>query len=195
MVSQSTVTWEEAADLKGCDRFFHIPTTKKPDLVIWSEEEKEVHLVELTVPHEDNISSAHERKENRYEVLVGECEEAGWKAKHFPVEVGCRGYIATSITKWMKEAGLCTKKRKILTKALQETVEKASHWIWVKREDTSWSELWLTIQAHSWTGKETSHQWGGSVSHNSCREEEPETTTHSLLMIFTPESSTWSIQQ
>ena len=29
------------------------------------------------------------------------------------------------------------KERNILTKALQETVEKASHWIWVKREDTS----------------------------------------------------------
>ena len=40
MVSQSTVTWEIAADLKGCERFFPIPTTKKPDLVIWSEEEK-----------------------------------------------------------------------------------------------------------------------------------------------------------
>ena len=106
MVSQSTVTWEVAADLKGYERFFPIPTTKKPDLVIWSEELKEVHLVELTVPHEDNISSAHERKENRYEALVGECEEAGWKAMHFPVEVGCRGYIATSITKWMRVAGL-----------------------------------------------------------------------------------------
>ena len=65
MVGQSTVTWEVAADLKGCERFFPIPTTKKPDLVIWSEEEKEVHLVELTVAHEDNISAAHERKENR----------------------------------------------------------------------------------------------------------------------------------
>ena len=140
MVSQSDVKWEVAADLKGCERFLPIPTTKKPDLVIWSEEEKEVHLVELTVPHEDNISSAHERKENRYEALVGECEEAGWKTMHFPVEVGCRGYIATSITKWMRVAGLCTKKRNVLTKALQETVEKSSHWLWVKREDTSWSE-------------------------------------------------------
>ena len=196
IVSQSNVTWKVAADLKGCESFFPIPTTKMPDLVIWSEEEKEVHLVEFTVPHEDNISSAHEWKENRYEALVGECEETGWKAMHFPVEVGCCGYIATSITKWMRVAGLCTKKRNILTKALQETVEKASHWIWVKREDTNWSEWWLTKKAHSWTGKETSHRWGGSVRHklNSCREEEPERATHSFLKISTPESSTWSIQ-
>ena len=71
---------------------------------------------------------------------MGECEEVEWKAMHFLVEVGCRGYIPTSITKWMRVAGLCTKKGNILTKALKETVEKASHWIWVKREDTSWSE-------------------------------------------------------
>ena len=57
MESQSGVKWEVAADLKGCERFLPIPTTKKPDLVIWNEEE--VHLVKLTVPHEDNISSAH----------------------------------------------------------------------------------------------------------------------------------------
>ena len=73
------------------------------------------------MPHEDNISSANERKENDHEHLMGECEEAGWKTMHFKVKVGCRGYIATSITKWMRVAGLCTKKRNILTKALQET--------------------------------------------------------------------------
>ena len=45
--------------------------------------------MELTMPHEDNISSEHERKDNRYGALGAECEEAGWKATHFPVEVGC----------------------------------------------------------------------------------------------------------
>ena len=46
MVSQSTVTWEVAADLKGCEILPH-PNNEKPDLVIWSEEEKEVRLVDL----------------------------------------------------------------------------------------------------------------------------------------------------
>ena len=88
MESQSGVEWEVAADLKGCERFVPIPTTKKPDLVIWNDEEKEMHLVELTVPHEDSINSADEWKDNRYETLVEECEEVGWKATHIPVEVG-----------------------------------------------------------------------------------------------------------
>ena len=109
----------------------------KPDLMIWNEEEKEVHLMELTVPHEDSVRRG---KDSHYEALVGECEEAGWKATHFPVEVGCRGFIATSVTKRMRVAGLGPKKRNTITKAHQGTVEKASHWIWLKREDTSWSE-------------------------------------------------------
>ena len=132
--------WEIAADLKGYERFFPIPTSKKPDLVIWCEMEKKVHLVELTVPHEDNISAANERKDKRYDALVSECEEAGWRATHFPVEIGCRGFVATSVRRWMRVAGIGVKKGKVMTKALQETAEKASHWIWLKRNDNSWIE-------------------------------------------------------
>ena len=51
-------TWEIAADLPGNEHFFPIPTRKKPDIVIWCAERKVVYLVELTVPHEDNIDSA-----------------------------------------------------------------------------------------------------------------------------------------
>ena len=32
--------------------------------------------VELSVPHEDNITSAHEQKEDRYKDLVNECKES-----------------------------------------------------------------------------------------------------------------------
>ena len=55
MELESNGQWKVSADLKGYHGFFPIPTTKKPDLVVWSEELHEVHLIELTVPHEDNI--------------------------------------------------------------------------------------------------------------------------------------------
>ena len=74
-----------AADLEGCEKFFPIPTSKTPDMVVWCAEVKQVHLVELTVPYEDNIHDAYERKEARYEKLVQECEEAYWRADYFPV--------------------------------------------------------------------------------------------------------------
>ena len=37
-------------------------------------------------------------------------------------------------------AGLSLKKGNSVMKVLQETVEKASHWIWLKREDVTWME-------------------------------------------------------
>ena len=48
-----------------------------------------------------------------------------------------------SFSLYSRQGTLCRgfpKKRNTTTKALQETVEKASHRLWVKREDTSWSE-------------------------------------------------------
>ena len=107
--------------------------------MIWRESEKEIHLVELTVPHEDNIGSAHERKEERYEELIRECTEKG-STIHFPVEVGCRGYVGISMRKWLKEAGLTEKKLREFTQEIQQVVEKAGHWIWIKRNDETWLE-------------------------------------------------------
>ena len=121
-IHKSPYIWEVAADLEGCERFFPIPTPKRPDLVVWCADEKLVHLIELTVLHEDNIHDAHERKEARYEELVQQCEEAGWQAEHFPVEVGCRGFIAPSLRKWLNIAGLSQKKGNSFMKVLQETV-------------------------------------------------------------------------
>ena len=45
---------------------------------------------------------------------------ADWKATHFLVEVGCRGFIATNITKWMRVAGLGPKKKEHHNKSSSE---------------------------------------------------------------------------
>ena len=133
-------TWEIAADLPGHMRFFPLPTRKKPDLVVWCPERRIVYLVELTVPHEDNIDAARERKDNRYEDLVKECDEAGWFAAHFSVEVGCRGYVGERLRKWFSKIGLSMHQSNAAINVIQATVEKASHWIWLKRDDERWLE-------------------------------------------------------
>ena len=133
-------TWEIAADLPGCERFFPIPTQKKPDIVVWCAERKIVHLVELTVPHEDNIDAARDRKDKRYEGLLEELEEENWCATHLSVEVGCRGFIGERLRKWFNIIGLKNAQKNAAMREIQETVEKASHWIWLKRNDGSWLE-------------------------------------------------------
>ena len=116
--SQRGVKWEVAADLKGWERFSPVPATKKPDLAIWNEEEKEVHLVELTVPHEDNINSAHERKDTAMRLLLKNVR------RHFPVKVRCRGFIATSTTKWMEWQDLVQRKETPQQKLFKRLLRK-----------------------------------------------------------------------
>ena len=130
--------WRVDADLKGYERSFPIPTAKRPDLVLWCEEEREIHIVELTVPHEDNMAAAHERKEARYEELLDECREEGWKAMSFPIEVGCRGFVGHSVKRWLRIAGLGPRESSQLIRKVQETVERASHWVWLRRHDDDW---------------------------------------------------------
>ena len=44
-----------------------------------------VHILELTVPHEDNIGATLERKQRRFEGLVEELEEKKGTLDYFPV--------------------------------------------------------------------------------------------------------------
>ena len=133
--------WELRTDL---DKMLIFPshiaiTNKRPDLIIWSDSIKRVLLVELTVPWEANLETAYERKREKYEPLRAECEDRGWVCKVLPVEVGCRGYIARSITSYLRGIGLTGREQRKATKELQLAAETASSWIWqsAKRPGTT----------------------------------------------------------
>lgn len=65
-----------------------------------------VIMAELTVPWEDGLESAFERKKEKYAELAAACIEAGWRAFIYPVEVGCRGFIGTSTQRLLKSLGV-----------------------------------------------------------------------------------------
>ena len=122
-----------AVDL--CKKLFPIPTTKKPDLVAWNKEGKDVYLVEMTVLHKDSIKAAHKQKENHYQAFVEEGRRNdGQKATPFQDEVGCKGFTTSSVSKQVRVAGHGPKKDKVLMKALQETTQKACHCIWLIKQ-------------------------------------------------------------
>ncbi|KAK7930596.1 hypothetical protein WMY93_006991 [Mugilogobius chulae] len=50
-------------------------------------------MLELTVPWEERMEEANERKSDKYEELKSNCQNRGWRAKCWPVEVGCRGFV------------------------------------------------------------------------------------------------------
>jgi len=64
-------------------------TTSRPDSVLRARNSKQLVMIELTVPWEERIEEAYKRKKFKYQELVRECQEKGWRTWCLPVEVGC----------------------------------------------------------------------------------------------------------
>ena len=131
--------WQMKVDLNSKLVFPEIVQTNlRPDIVIWSSEQKSIVVIELTVPWEEGCEEAHERKSAKYEELMEMCRDRGWKTWLFPVEVGCRGFPAQSVWKTFSLLGIQGKERRTAIRRLQEQAEKSSCWLWYRREETSW---------------------------------------------------------
>ena len=54
----------------------------------------------------------------------------------YPIEVGCRGFAGRSLCRILSRLGMIgeKKKRKVI-RAISESAEKASSWLWIKRSD------------------------------------------------------------
>ena len=69
----------------------------RPDTVLYSECERIVYLIELTIHFEDAIEEAFERKKLRNAELMGMRERKRcWQAHTRPVEIDVRGFVATN---------------------------------------------------------------------------------------------------
>ncbi|MGH0149973.1 UNVERIFIED_CONTAM: hypothetical protein FKN15_024531 [Acipenser sinensis] len=62
-------------------------TNLRPDIFLWSGSARLVHLVELTVPWEDAVDEADERKKLWYAQLAAEAQQQGWRVRVYPVEI------------------------------------------------------------------------------------------------------------
>ena len=100
---------------------------------------KQVILLELTVPWEENFGDAEDRKHRRYEELIDTCKEAGWNPEYYHLAVGCRGYVSRELANLMRgRFGFTTREQRTLVATLQQAAEKASYFIWLKRDDRVW---------------------------------------------------------
>lgn len=129
--------WQLLVDLEQQLKFPNhiVTTTLRPDIVLLSESTKQVVLLELTVPWEDRLEEAFERKLAKYEGLVSECRQAGWRARCLPIEVGSRGFAARSLCRAFSLLGIDGVRRRRAIYNTTEAAEKASRWLWLKRGD------------------------------------------------------------
>jgi len=136
---QKAQSWEMKVDLGGRLQFPQfVQTTLRPDVILWSDEGKKIILIELTVPWEEGCEQAFERKSAKYQNILHDCREKGWQAWLFPVEVGCRGFPAQSVWRMLTALGMTGKERKAAARRMGEAAERASCWLWSRREELSW---------------------------------------------------------
>ncbi|KAI4885725.1 hypothetical protein NFI96_026178, partial [Prochilodus magdalenae] len=100
-----------------------------------------VVLVELTVPWEDQMEEAKERRKAKYTDLVADCRRNGWKARCETTEVGCRGFAGQSLHRVLGLLGICGLHRRGAMKNITEAAEKTSRWLWLRRGDAWHSGL------------------------------------------------------
>ena len=116
-----------------------VSTNLRPDLVLWSPSTKTAYIIELTVPWENSVEEAYERKKLRYSELAAEAKQRGWNTKVYPVEVGCRGFVASSTIRLLRELGSHGQALRRTIRAVSEAAERSSQWIWLKRKDPCWA--------------------------------------------------------
>ncbi|KAM9850143.1 tectonic-1 [Aulostomus maculatus] len=129
--------WELRVDLGKQLKFPEIvaTTSLRPDVVLTSATSKQVVLLELTVPWEDHIEEANERKRAKYQELVEECRRNGWRARCEPIEVGCRGFAGQSLCRVYNVLGITGASKQRAIREATEAAEVASRWLWIRRGD------------------------------------------------------------
>ncbi|XP_061772124.1 uncharacterized protein LOC133562186 [Nerophis ophidion] len=127
--------WELSVDLGKQLKFPDVvaKTTLRPDIVLTSVASKQVILLELTVPWEDRMEEANERKSAKYSQLVEECRSNGWRAMCRPVEVGCRGFVGKSLCRAYRMLGITVASQQRAMKLVTDATEVASRWLWIRR--------------------------------------------------------------
>ena len=132
--------WKMVVDL---DRQLKVPehiviTSRKPDIVVYSNRKKQVLMIELTVPYEDRIGEANELKRSKYEELRQDCIMKGWNCQVWPVEVGARGFVGRSVGALLKELGVTGAERKKSIQELSAAAEEGSRILWSSHQQKEW---------------------------------------------------------
>lgn len=116
-------------------------TIQRPDGVFYSLGTKTVVLLELTVPLEDRIQEAHDRKKERYKKLKKACEQNGFKVHLMPIEVGCLGYCPHSLLQSLETLGLPRSTARHIRTECSRVALRCSYLLYLRREIREWTTL------------------------------------------------------
>ena len=125
-----------------------VTTSRRPDITLYSPKEKLAVVIELTVPAEENMAQANQRKKCKYEDLVSEGQEAGWEMKYFPVEVGSRGFTNETLRACLKFLGLTNKEVKKALDNISRAALRATYTLWLARNNKKFGSWELVARPY-----------------------------------------------
>ena len=99
---------------------------------------KQMVMVELTVPTEDQIEVAGQMKRLKYQKIVNEGNQKRWSVKCWSVKVGCRGFSAISMSSVLKDLVYIGWQRKQIVEKLCRIAEYASRSLWKASHYREW---------------------------------------------------------
>ena len=114
-------------------------TSQRPDICVYSESAKKVCFVELTSPAEENINLWKIKKREKYIDLVEEAKSNGYSACCRTIEVGARGFVSKSSMSVFSMFGIGFRQKETIRRELSKIAIRCSHFIWISRENRSWS--------------------------------------------------------
>ena len=121
-----------------------LPTSYRPDIVIFNAEKLEICLLELTCPFNsaEHLQAARDRKSNKmeYQQLISELDCLGYVGQYFTTEIGCLGHYLPDSIRALKaviqqSTAVC---RVILDKAAQQAIN-ASQRIFMAYDCDEWN--------------------------------------------------------
>jgi len=81
---------------------------------------------------------AYEGRKAKFAELLIECRERGFRTWLFPIEVGARGFCSQTVCRLMAAIGTTGRDRRRTIQRLSQAAERASSWLWLRREEKSW---------------------------------------------------------
>lgn len=75
-------------------------------MVIYAKKNKEIIMLELAFPCEENMDEGHKRKHVKYLLIIEECIRRSWRVQCEPLEIGCRGFTGRSLSKMLRKLGV-----------------------------------------------------------------------------------------
>ena len=110
--------------------------------MIISRSARNILLLELTVPWEENSETAREMKTAKYQELCEEIRSNGWKVTYITaIEVGCRVFSSHTLWSAMKVLGIRGRERRGMITEVDKRTMESLNWIWMKRDDKQWQAV------------------------------------------------------